>query len=274
MARRVLVLGYGALAYLGFAVVTLYTIGFLAGVGVPKGVDDGPDGPAWLALLVDGALLGLFAVQHSVMARPWFKRWWTRIVPSPIERSTYVWATNLVVVLLVWLWRPLPEPVWSVSAGWARALVWTLYGLGWVLALASTLAIGHFDLFGVRQVLARFRGRAYVEPGFSEPFLFRLVRHPLMVGFLVAFWAAPDMSQGRLLFVGLATGYILVGVRLEEHDLRGQLGEPYQRYLDRTPRFVPRLSVVKGRPAEDAAIRPVVADAARRPVVAEDAATR
>jgi len=252
MARRVLVLGYGALAYLGFVAVLLYTIGFLAGVGVPKGVDDGPVGPEWLALLVNGALLGLFAVQHSVMARPWFKRWWTRIVPAPIERSTFVWASNLVVVLLLWLWRPLPEPVWSVSTGWARTLLWTLYGLGWLLLLLSSVAIGHFDLFGLRQVLARFRGRPYVEPGFSEPLLYRLVRHPLLVGFLIAFWAAPDMSRGRLLFVGLATGYIVVGARLEEHDLRGQLGEPYQRYLDRTPRFVPRLPVGRQAVTEDA----------------------
>ena len=254
MARRVLVLGYGALAYLGFVAVLVYTIGFLAGVGVPKGVDDGPVGPFWVALLVDGALLGLFAVQHSVMARPWFKRWWTRTVPTPIERSTYVLASDLVVVLMLWLWRPLPEPVWSVSTGWARALLWTLYGGGWLLLVLSTVAIGHFDMFGLRQVLARFRERAYVEPGFREPFLYRLVRHPLLVGFLIAFWAAPDMSRGRLLFAGLATGYILVGARLEEHDLRAQLGEPYQRYLDRTPRFVPRLP--------------------ERQVVAEDTVTR
>ena len=257
MARRVLVLAYGGLAYLVFVGVLLYTVGFLAGIGVPKGVDDGVAGPGWLAVLVDAALLGLFAVQHSVMARPWFKRWWTRVIPTPIERSTYVMASNLVVVLLLWLWRPLPETVWSVSTGWVRAGLWIVYGLGWVLVVMSTFALGHFDFLGVRQVLARFRGRRYDEPGFSEPLLYRLVRHPLLVGFLVAFWAAPDMSRGRLLFVGLATGYILGAVRLEEHDLRGQLGEPYQRYLDRTPRFVPRPSAVIGRPVvtEDATTR-------------------
>jgi protein-S-isoprenylcysteine O-methyltransferase Ste14 len=245
MVRRALVLGYGMVAYLIFLATLLVTIGFLADVG-PKGVDDGPAGSVWAALLVDLGLLSLFAVQHSVMARPWFKRWWTGIIPQAIERSTYVLAASLVVVLLLWQWRPLPDPVWSVSAGWARALLWTGYLLGWAVLVLSTFLIGHFDLFGLKQVLAEARERRYAEPDFHEPLLYRLVRNPLMVGFLIAFWVVPDMSVGRLLFVGVATAYILVGVRLEEHDLKRQLGEPYERYLRRVPRFVPRPSTLVG----------------------------
>jgi methanethiol S-methyltransferase len=245
--RRAVVLAYGALAYVAFLATLLYTIGFLAGVGVPKGVDDGAVGPIWRALLVDGGLLTLFAVQHSVMARPWFKRRWTRLVAPAVERSTYVLAATAVVVLLLWQWQPLPEPVWSVEAGWARVTLWALYLLGWAVLVVSTILIGHFDLFGLRQVLARARDRRYAEPAFREPLLYRLVRHPLMVGFLIAFWAVPDMSVGRLLFAAAASGYIMVGVRLEERDLRAQLGEPYRRYLRRVPRFVPRPAALLGR---------------------------
>jgi protein-S-isoprenylcysteine O-methyltransferase Ste14 len=174
------------------------------------------------------------------MARPWFKRRWTRIVPPSIERSTYVLLSSAVIALLLWQWRPLPEQVWSVDTPAARVAIWYMYAFGWGFLLASTFAIGHSDMFGLKQVLARARERAYAEPEFREPLLYRLVRHPLLVGFLIAFWAAPDMSVGRLLFAGLSTGYILVAVRFEEHDLREQLGEPYERYLAETPRFVPR----------------------------------
>jgi methanethiol S-methyltransferase len=239
MVRRVLALTYGAVAYLAFLAVFAYTIGFLAGVAVPKGVDDGTDGPAGVAVLVDGALLGLFAVQHSVMARPWFKRWWTRLVPPAIERSTYVLVASLLVALLVWQWRPIPDPAWTVEVGWVRAALWGLYALGWGVLVYSTFLIGHLDLFGLRQVLARARERSYVEPGFRQPWLYRLVRHPLMLGFLIAFWAAPDMSLGRLLFAAAATGYILIAVRFEERDLRVELGEAYRRYAARVPRFLP-----------------------------------
>lgn len=236
MTRRILTAGYGVIAYVAFLAVFTYTIGFLAGVAVPKGIDDGTRGPAWTAVLINLALLSLFAVQHSLMARPWFKRWWTRIVPEAIERSTYVLAASASVALLLWLWRPLPETVWSVSAGWLRTVLWAVYALGWIVLVLSTFLIGHFDLFGLRQVLAR---KTYTEPGFRQPFLYRLVRHPIMTGFLIAFWAAPDMSVGRLLFAAVASVYILVAVRFEEHDLRKQLGEPYERYLEEVPRFVP-----------------------------------
>lgn len=244
-ARRIAVLAYGAAAYVIFVVTFGYSIGFLANAVVPKGIDDGATGPVWLALVIDAALLSLFAVQHSVMARPWFKRRWTRVVAPSVERSTYVLASSVVLALAMWLWRPVhvdgwPGHVWTVHNGVARAILWTLYGAGWAITLASTLQIGHWDLFGIKQVLARARERSYTEPVFKAPFLYRLVRHPLMVGFLIAFWATPDMSLGRLLFVGAASAYILVGVRFEEHDLRRQLGDAYERYLDEVPGFIPR----------------------------------
>ncbi len=250
MSRRILTLGYGTIAYLAFLLAFCYTIGFLANTAVPKGVDDGVVGPAWLAVLVNAALLTAFAIQHSVMARPWFKRWWTRLIPAAIERSTYVLTASLVVGLLLWQWRPLPDLVWSVQTGWLRALLWTIYAAGWIVLVLSTFLIGHFDLFGLRQVLARARSAAYTEPGFRQPLLYRLVRHPIMVGFLIAFWAVPDMSVGRLLFAVAASGYILVGVRFEEHDLRQQLGEPYRRYSEQVPRFIPRpRALARSRPA-------------------------
>jgi protein-S-isoprenylcysteine O-methyltransferase Ste14 len=240
MARRLLVFGYGAVSYAFFLATFGYTVCFLAGVAVPKDIDDGATGPGWLAVTVDSGLLLLFAVQHSVMARPWFKRWWTRLVPQPAERSTYVLASTLVLVILIYLWRPLPHSVWSV-AGWSRIALWTVYLTGWVLVLASTFAIDHFDLFGLRQVIARARERRYEAPGFRTPLLYRLVRHPLMTGFLVVFWATPHMSVGRLLFAAGSTAYIVVGVRFEERDLSSQLGESYRRYRNEVPSYLPRI---------------------------------
>jgi protein-S-isoprenylcysteine O-methyltransferase Ste14 len=241
VTRRILVFGYGLVAYASFVAAGAYTAGFLANAVVPKGIDDGPRVATVVAVAIDLALLGLFAVQHSVMARPWFKRRWTRFVAPAIERSAYVLLTSLIVGLLCWQWRPLPEHVWSVDAGWLRAVLWGLYGLGWAVLLTSTFLIGHFDMFGLRQVLARFRRRPYAEPEFREPLFYRVVRHPLMVGFLILFWSTPDMSAGHLLFAGAASGYILIAVRFEEHDLRRELGEPYERYAARVPRFVPGL---------------------------------
>jgi len=237
--RLTLVFGYGLFAYAAFLAALGYTVGFLANAVVPKGVDDGPVVAPVLAVAIDAGLLGLFAVQHSVMARPWFKRWWARFVPPAVERSTFVLLASLVVGLLLWQWRPLPDMVWSVQAGWARGLLWTLYAGGWAILVTSTFLIGHFDLFGLRQVLARYRRTAYTEPGFRQPLFYRIVRHPLMVGFFILFWATPDMSAGHLLFAAAASGYILVAVRFEEHDLRRSLGEDYERYAERVPRFVP-----------------------------------
>lgn len=251
MVRRLAALAYGAIAYLAFLGSFAYTIGFLAGLLVPKGVDDGASGSVVLAVVVDLGLLSLFAVQHSVMARPWFKRAWTRVVPPTVERSTFVLAASAVVALLLWQWRPLPDQVWSVGPDWARALLWALYAAGWLMVVASTFLIGHFDLFGLKQVIARWQARAYAEPGFRQPGLYRFVRHPIMVGFIVAFWSAPDMSAGRLLFAGVATAYIVVAVRFEEHDLKAHLGEPYERYSEEVPRFVPHV-----RPGLAPAVRP------------------
>jgi protein-S-isoprenylcysteine O-methyltransferase Ste14 len=236
-----MILGYGAVAYVAFLGVLVYTVGFVANASVPKGIDDGTSGPVALAVLVNAGLLTLFAAQHSIMARPWFKRRWTRFVPVSIERSTFVLAASLLLALLMWQWRPLPVQVWSVEGSWARTALWGLYGLGWLMVVGSSVLIDHFDLFGLRQVVARVRGRSLQPLGFRQPLLYRLVRHPIMVGFVIAFWAAPDMSVGRMLFAVLATGYVIVAVRFEERDLLAHHGEAYERYAAQVPRFVPRL---------------------------------
>jgi protein-S-isoprenylcysteine O-methyltransferase Ste14 len=251
MVRRAVVLGYGVVAYVAFLGVFAYTIGFVGKVGVPKGIDDGTPGPFAVAVLVNGGLLTLFAVQHSVMARPWFKRWWTRFVPVSIERSTFVVAASLVLALLLWQWRPLPAQVWSVEATWARATLWSLYGFGWLMVVGSTFMIDHFDLFGLRQVVARAGGRPHEPLRFRQPLLYRLVRHPIMVGFVIAFWAAPDMSAGRMLFAALATGYIVVAIRFEERDLLAHHGVEYARYAARVPRFLPRVAHLRSPRAAD-----------------------
>jgi protein-S-isoprenylcysteine O-methyltransferase Ste14 len=253
MARRTLVVGYGLVAYAAFVASIVYTVGFLANAVVPKGIDDGTPTAAALAVAIDAGLLGLFVVQHSVMARPWFKRWWTRFVPEPIERSTFVLFASLLVGLLLWQWRPLPATVWSVDTGWLEVVLWAGYLTGWVVLLITTFLVSHLDLFGLRQVLARARRTAYTEPGFRQPLFYRVVRHPLLVGFLIAFWATPHMSAGHLLFAAAGTGYILVAVRFEEHDLRRSLGEEYERYAERVPRFVPRLRRVAHTEAAEGA---------------------
>jgi methanethiol S-methyltransferase len=242
MSRRILVIGYGLVAYILFLAVFTYTIFFLANTLVPRGIDEGATGPLWVAVFVNAGLLGAFAVQHTVMARPGFKRWWTRFVPVSIERSTFVLAASLALAAVVWLWQPMPETVWVVETVRVRVLLWTIYGLGWVTVVASTFMIDHFELFGLSQVVARARERRHVPPSFQLRWLYRFVRHPIMVGFLIAFWATPDMSQGRLLFAALGTGYIIVGVRFEERDLRASLGEGYLRYEQTVPRFVPRVT--------------------------------
>jgi protein-S-isoprenylcysteine O-methyltransferase Ste14 len=245
MVRRAMILGYGAVAYVAFLGVFVYSVGFVANKAVPKGIDDGTSGPVALAVLVDSGLLALFAAQHSIMARPWFKRWWTRFVPASIERSTFVLAATLALALLLWQWRPLPAVVWSVESAWAHAALWGQYGFGWLMVVGSTFLIDHFDLFGLRQVVARVRGRSLQSLGLRQPLLYRLVRHPIMVGFVIAFWAAPDMSVGRLVFAVLATAYILVGVRFEERDLVAHHGKAYERFAEQVPRFVPRLARVR-----------------------------
>ncbi len=238
---RLLALLYGTACYAVFLATFLYAVAFVTGAGVPKHIDNGAATPTLVALAIDLVLMTLFAVQHSVMARPAFKRWWTRFVPAPIERSTYVLASSLVLALLFWQWRPLPDIVWEVDGGLARGAVYAIAALGWLLVLASTFLISHFELFGLRQVwdLARKRAPAPETP-FVVRALYRIVRHPLMLGFLIAFWAAPTMTAGHLLFAAVTTAYIIVAVKcFEERDLIAQHGEAYRRYQREVPMLLP-----------------------------------
>lgn len=238
---RLLTLLYGVAAYAVFLATFLYAVAFVAGFGVPKHIDNGAPTARPLAIAIDAALLALFALQHSVMARPAFKRWWMRFVPPPMERSTFVLASSLALVVLYWQWRPLPAVVWNVEAPFARGALWALCAVGWLLVLTSTFLINHFDLFGLRQSWRHARGRG---PSPEEPFVtrafYRIVRHPIMLGFLVAFWATPTMTVGHLLFALMTTGYILFAVKLlEERDLVAQFGDTYRDYQRRVPMLLP-----------------------------------
>lgn len=237
---RFLALFYGVACYAVFLATFLYAIAFVAGLGVPKHIDNGAPAPFLTALGIDLALLGLFAVQHSGMARPAFKRWWTRIVPAPIERSTYVLVSSLVLALLFWQWRPLSPLVWNVENEIARAALYGVSASGWLLVLSGTFLINHFDLFGLRQVWFHARQRKTVDEPFVTRAFYRIVRHPLMLGFLIAFWATPTMSLGHLLFALMTTGYILVAVKfLEERDLVALYGDTYRDYQRRVPMLLP-----------------------------------
>lgn len=236
---RVLVLVLGVVSYLVVLAVFTWFAGFVAGVGVPHTIDDGPAGPWPRALLVDLALVAGFALQHSVMARPWFKRIWTLFMPDAAERSTYVLLASLQLVLLMWAWHPLPTPIWDLGDGLLAAAVHGLAALGWGLVLASTFAIDHFHLFGLRQAFDHWLGRPPREPEFRVRGPYRLVRHPIMLGFLIAFWAAPRMSVGHLGFALAMTLYVAVALELEERDLRAQHGAHYHGYASRIPRLNP-----------------------------------
>ena len=221
---------YGVLSYT-FALATLvYGIGFIGNMMVPKSIDSGPAGTLPGALLLDLALLGLFAFQHSLMARPGFKDWWTRIVPKPVERSTYVLISGLLLALLFRQWQPIAGTVWHVENAAGRSVLEALYFLGWVVLVSSTFMINHFDLFGLRQVYMRMKSEPYRPLPFVQVALYRFVRHPIMLGFLILFWSAPTMSLGHLLFSAASTGYIFIGIFLEERDLRRIHGETYERY--------------------------------------------
>jgi protein-S-isoprenylcysteine O-methyltransferase Ste14 len=241
---------YGLASYLIFSASFSYTPAFVGNFLVPKTIDAGPDSSPAHAVLIDMILLGLFALQHSVMARPAFKRWWTRIIPASCERSTYVLISSLLLVLIFWQWRPIAMTIWRVeglSAATLTAVFWT----GWLIALASTFQIDHFELFGLRQAVEALRGAAARVQTFKTPFLYRLVRHPLMLGLLLAFWATPHMTAGHLLFAAMNTAYILVGVRLEERDLIAEFGASYEHYRQRVPMLMPRLFGGGGSVARD-----------------------
>ena len=242
-----IVLVYATAVYLFLLAVLGYAAGFFAGLGVPKGIGQGPHAAVPAAVGIDLLLLVLFAVQHTVMARPWFKRRWTRIVPEPAERASFVVAASLVLALLFWQWRPVGGTAWSLSGPGADAL-WAGYAAGWVIAVGSTFLISHADLFGLRQTWAHARGVRYSPPPFTERGVYGRIRHPLMAGFVVIFWAAPVMTAGHLLFAATATGYILVGIAFEEHDLIQSLGGTYTAYRARVPALIPRLSLRRHPP--------------------------
>ena len=236
---RIMALLYGSSVYLFFLVTFLYTIGFVEGIPGIKAIDTGPTGGIWTSLTVDVLLLGVFAVQHSVMARRGFKRWWTGFVPHAVERSTYVLAASLAVALLLWQWRPIPSIVWAVDNPSGRILLYLISALGWGTLLTSTFLINHFELFGLQQVVNYWRGARAEPAAFKTPALYKYVRHPLYLGFILAFWATPRMTQGHLLFAAATTAYIFVGIFFEERDLIAHFGDEYRRYRQRVPMILP-----------------------------------
>jgi protein-S-isoprenylcysteine O-methyltransferase Ste14 len=238
MARLIALL-YGITVYIVFLVSTLYAVGFVGNVVVPKAIDSGEPGPLSEAVTINTLLLGLFAIQHSVMARPGFKGWWVRFVPPSVERSTYVLFASLALLLLYWQWRPIPEPLWAVANPIAGTALNAIFWFGWGMVLVSTFLISHFEFFGLSQVFARFFDRQPPEPVFKTPFLYQSVRHPIYLSFLLAFWSTPVMSAGHLLFSLSATAYVLVGIQLEERDLIQLFGDQYRRYRRQVPMLIP-----------------------------------
>jgi len=237
--KRLLAFMYGIFCYLIFLVTFLYAIAFIANIYVPKTIDHGISGTLIPSIIIDTLLLGVFAIQHSVMARPGFKKWWTNIVPKSIERSTYVLFASLALVLLFWQWRPLPDLIWNVQAdGWQMTL-WILSGLGWFIVLTGTYMISHWHLFGLKQVTENLKGKELSNPKFKINGYYHFVRHPLMLGFIIAFWATPTMTLGHLLFAAASTGYILIALQLEERDLIRYFGAKYLNYKERVPGLIP-----------------------------------
>jgi methanethiol S-methyltransferase len=236
---RTLAFVYGVVSYVVFFVTFLYAICFVGDFAVPRAIDyGGPSSPFATALLINAALLGLFAVQHSVMARPGFKKWWTQYVPRHVERTTYVLLSSLALVLLFWQWRPMPGVVWSVQNAAGRYALLALFALGWLMVLLSTYLIDHFDLFGLKQVYLHMRGGEYKYPPFKTAGFYKFIRHPLLLGFIVAFWATPLMTVGHLVFAAATTAYMLIAIQLEERDLESFHSE-YAEYKRQVPMLIP-----------------------------------
>lgn len=237
--KKSLFLFYGIISYIAFFGSFLYAIGFVGNFIVPKTIDGVPQIPLLQAILVDASLLLLFALQHSIMARPAFKSWWTKIIPHALERSTYVLLASLCLILMMWQWEPIGGIVWSIENEVIRTILLVTNLTGWFIVLISTFLINHFDLFGLRQTWLYFRGRTYAQLPFRLPLFYKYVRHPLYLGFLIAFWSASTMTVAHLLFAGLTTGYILTAIQLEENDLIKQFGEKYREYKKWAPMLIP-----------------------------------
>lgn len=236
---RVLAFLYGVICYICFLVAFSYAIGFVGDLVVPKSINSGETGAFWPSLLINAVLLGLFAVQHSGMARPGFKKWWTKIIPKPIERSTYVLLSSAILFLLYWQWQPMTGTIWSVESPIGEWVLWGLFALGWGLVVYTTFLISHAHLFGLTQVRDFMKDRDLWSPKFQTPNLYRRMRHPMMLGFFFAFWSIPEMTVGHLLFSIATTGYILIALQLEESDLLEAFGEKYRRYREQVPMFIP-----------------------------------
>lgn len=239
MAARIATFLYGLVCYLIFFVTFLYAIGFVGNLVVPKSIDSGPAVPLVEALLIDTLLLSLFAIQHSVMARQWFKRAWTKIIPQPIERSTYVLLASLVLSLLFWQWRPMREVIWDVQNPTGRIVLQGLFWMGWGGVLFSTYLVDHFSLFGLKQVYLHLKGRPDEPTPFKTPALYKVVRHPLYLGFIIAFWSTPRMTLGHLFFAGVCTAYIVLAIQFEERDLMEFYGDSYRKYRTQVSMLLP-----------------------------------
>jgi methanethiol S-methyltransferase len=241
MSKRVLVFIVGVLIYTVFLLTNLYAIGFTANLLVPKGIDEGVPSPVAIAVLIDLTLIAIFGLQHSLMARPAFKAYWTRLIPPALERSIFVLSSSLALLLLFWQWRPLPEYVWNIPGGFINMALNILFWLGWFGVVLTTFLIDHFDLFGLRQVYLYLRGVEYTPVPFKKPALYNYIRHPMMLAFLIAFWATPQMSIGRLMFAAGMTVVILVGIAFEERDLLKAHGEAYGKYRRQVSMLIPFL---------------------------------